>query len=464
MKKILLTTLALSLLATPLANANTNTNFSDLDEDHPRFNQIQWLARSGVVEGYPDGTFRPENCVNRAEFLKILYTTTYADTEVAAQTSNPFPDVDENAWYGDYVLSAYADGVISGYGDGTFKPDQCVTKPEVLKMASEAYYSDEQIKVELMYNFTLPNGVTEDAWFYKYYSFAQPMNLAVYDPEFTKDYPISFQGATRADVAETLWRFEALQTNDATLYTDRLSPSELFQRYMGLEEGLTFYYPTDWRVEDEYYYETAAGEQSDMATIILQSQFIPDHQITINQRMVDCGEGEFQATCLETEAGYTISSYDPPEANLKVMKKIQSTLERNDFQESWVLFDEPGAPVSFNYPSSWSATYNEDQNSIHVSSPQIYTNSEAPISIILPFTSSEEYEETNKSQFQDGYIDILENTIDVGYPAKHYRMHGWDFHIIQKGEISVSAGAEGDLSPRQVRNLTQLLDSIQVVN
>lgn len=325
MKKILLTTLALSLLAAPLASANTNINFSDLDEDHPRFNQIQWLARSGVVEGYPDGTFRPENCVNRAEFLKILYTTTYADTEVAAQTSNPFPDVDENAWYGGYVLAAYADGVISGYGDGTFKPDQCVTKPEVLKMASEAYYSDEIINRDHSYNGEMPNGVTKDAWFYKYYSFAHPMNLAVYDPEFTKDYPISFQGATRADVAETLWRFQSLRDSDAEYYEEnQTQPKEIFMEYQGIDEMLTFYYPSEWDITEDYFYETAGGETSEKATIILEDR-VSEEIISINLRQVQCID-QFGATCLETDIGYSISSVAPSRATLKAMQKIQSTL------------------------------------------------------------------------------------------------------------------------------------------
>lgn len=324
MKKLLTLSLATSLFLSPVANANMNLYFSDLEDNHPQFNQIQWLARSGVVEGYQDGSFRPDECVNRVEFLKMLYVAN--GFTLQENITNPFPDVDENAWYSSYVLSAYADGIISGYGDGTFKPEQCVTKPEVLKMASEAYYSDEEINVGLQVG-GFPISVDNDDWFFKYYNFAFPKNLAVYDAEFTINQPIGTQGATRGDVAETLWRFEAVQTNDTTFYSDDLAPRELFQKYMGLEQDLTFYYPLTWEVADEYYYETAAGVQSDMATILLQSVFIPNEaQIAINQRMVTCGEEEYEATCLETEAGYTISSFNPSEMTLQVMKKIQSTL------------------------------------------------------------------------------------------------------------------------------------------
>lgn len=327
MKKILTLSVALSLLAAPITNANaTVIYFTDLEASDPQYNQIQWLARSGILQGYPDGSFRSGACINRAEFLKVLYLTTQADLNT--EGTNPFPDVEEDQWYYLYVMSAYNDGVVSGYEDGTFGPANCVTKPEVLKMTSEAYYADEEIN-EDPYAGGFPIKISQDDWFFNYYNFAFPRNLAVVDPEFTINQPIASQGATRGDVAETLWRFQSLRDSDTEYYEEnQTQPKEIFQKYMGLEQDLTFYYPQDWRVEDEYYYQTAAGEQSDMATIILQSQFIPEHQIAINQRMVDCGEEEFQATCLETEAGYTISSYDPPEANLKVMKKIQATLER----------------------------------------------------------------------------------------------------------------------------------------
>lgn len=326
MKKQIILALALVAIMLPMASASDNREvyFTDLEVENPQYNQIQWLARSGILQGYPDGTFRSGTCINRAEFLKVLYLTTQSELDPSG--TNPFPDVDASQWYYPYVMTAYNDGVVSGYEDGTFGPANCVTKPEVLKMASEAYYSDEEINEDLNVG-GFPIEISQSDWFFNYYNFAIPRNLAVFDVEFTFNQPIASQGATRGDVAETLWRFEALQTADALVYdSSTTSPREIFQEYTGIDEMLTFYFPVQWYVEDEFFYETAAGETSEMATITLQHQMMPSDQISINERMVMCGDTADTATCLETEIGYTISSFNPSPATLKTMEKIQSTL------------------------------------------------------------------------------------------------------------------------------------------
>lgn len=323
MKKVLLLSLALGLLISPIANANMDVYFTDLEVDNPQYNQIQWLARSGILQGYPDGSFRSGVCVNRAEFLKVLYLTT--QQELNSTGENPFPDVDETQWYFPYVMSAYNDGVVSGYEDGTFGPANCVTKPEVLKMASEAYYTDEEINVPLNVG-GFPIEISENDWFFNYYNFAIPKNIAVFDVEFTFNQPIASQGATRGDVAETLWRFQALQDSDSLVFDTSVSaPREIFQEYMGVDEMLTFYFPVQWEIMDDFFYETAGGAMSEMATINLINSVTQD-EININERMVQCGDDEFSFTCLETEIGYTISSFDPTPATLRAMEKIQSTL------------------------------------------------------------------------------------------------------------------------------------------
>ncbi len=355
MKKIILLSLAIGLLAAPIANANsTEVYFTDLDTDHPQYNEIQWLARSGIIQGYPDGSFRAEECVNRAEFLKLLYLTTEMDA--VQRVENPFPDVNENAWYGNYVLAAYQDGVVSGYGDGTFQPESCVTKPEVLKMASEAYYTDEDINVPLNTDDPMPNGVTQDAWFFKYYNFAMPKNLAVYDEEFTELYPITFQGATRGDVAETLWRFQALQDNNQAVFSSQTSaPQEIFQQYQGVDEMLSFYFPADWEITADYFYETAGGAVSEKATIELMTPI--GDEVIINGRMIQCGALEdFEARCYETKLGYLIATFSPSGDIFDGIHKIKETLtyESPEFQdEPLVRYEWEEQGLSLNIPKSY---------------------------------------------------------------------------------------------------------------
>lgn len=324
MKKILISILTLALLvpSTAFAGDNTNRDFSDLSSDHPQYNYIQWLARSGVIQGYPDGSFQAANCVQRVEFLKMLLEA--RSIELDASVDNPFPDVDMNQWYGPYVLEAFERGIIQGYADGTFQPDACVSKPEVLKMTMVEYIGDDfQAATE---GPELLNGVTDNTWFYKYFDYALPRNLVVYEEDFTVNQPISFQGGTRGDVAETLYRFVARETNDADIFESNMQPRELYTRYQGIDEMLDFFFPTQWDITEDFFYETAAGVKSEMATIELSFAFDPSVKITINERMVSCGTEEYQATCLETEAGYTISSINPSQATLSAMKKIQQTL------------------------------------------------------------------------------------------------------------------------------------------
>jgi len=87
-----------------------------------------------VLSGYPDGTFGPDKTVNRAEFLKIVLGAQGGDV-TSASSPTGFRDVDENAWYTPYVRYGKQQGIVQGYPDGSFKPEQPVNFAEALKMA-----------------------------------------------------------------------------------------------------------------------------------------------------------------------------------------------------------------------------------------------------------------------------------------------------------------------------------------
>ena len=93
----------------------------------------------GIIEGYPDGTLRPNQPINRAEALKILLLTANAD-RILADLGSPdlphalFPDVPTNAWFAGYVVKGQALGLIEGYHDGTFRPEQPITRAEAAKI------------------------------------------------------------------------------------------------------------------------------------------------------------------------------------------------------------------------------------------------------------------------------------------------------------------------------------------
>lgn len=110
--------------------------FSDLTETHRHYHSLSYLEWEGVIGGYSDGTVRPDNQINRAELVKILVEGLNKSTN--STHKNCFPDVKEE-WYARYVCYALDNDWIAGYPDGTFKPSQNVNKAEALKIIMNAF-------------------------------------------------------------------------------------------------------------------------------------------------------------------------------------------------------------------------------------------------------------------------------------------------------------------------------------
>ncbi len=96
---------------------------------------IERLAARTIVRGLPDGTFRPERLVTRAEFTAMLVRALGLRLE---PTQRSFKDVNSSSWYGAYVSTAHGHQLIRGYGDHTFRPMQVLTIQEGLEMLGNA--------------------------------------------------------------------------------------------------------------------------------------------------------------------------------------------------------------------------------------------------------------------------------------------------------------------------------------
>lgn len=103
-------------------------NFSDVNSDDWFNNAISTLANAGILIGYSDGTFRPNEPITRAELVKIAVSF-YSSDAIGAE----FSDTDGH-WADVYINAAYALEFINGYGDGTFKPDQDIKRAEAMKI------------------------------------------------------------------------------------------------------------------------------------------------------------------------------------------------------------------------------------------------------------------------------------------------------------------------------------------
>jgi hypothetical protein len=106
--------------------------FKDVPQDSWAANYISHLAGEGLVGGYPDGTFRPNNSITRAEFAKIIILG-------LKESPNPtykgyFKDVSSSHWAVGYIERAKELGIISGYPDQTFRPNNFITRAEIAKM------------------------------------------------------------------------------------------------------------------------------------------------------------------------------------------------------------------------------------------------------------------------------------------------------------------------------------------
>ncbi len=126
--------LALALLLT-LAVASQALAFTDLTNSSVETQKaVDQLAELGILNGYIDDTFRPDDSINRAEFAKVASLALSQKTGVtlgAVQELN-FADVSNNAWYAKDVANAVALGLMQGDAEGTFRPTDTVSQAEVI--------------------------------------------------------------------------------------------------------------------------------------------------------------------------------------------------------------------------------------------------------------------------------------------------------------------------------------------
>lgn len=117
-------TMFYNLLADKTGDVKT---FTDVPANQWYAQAVMTLAGKGVISGYPDGTFKPNAPITRAEFVTMAMNFANADKGTACS----FPDVPQNMWYYGAVAGATQNGWISGYPDGTFGPDRYITRAEV---------------------------------------------------------------------------------------------------------------------------------------------------------------------------------------------------------------------------------------------------------------------------------------------------------------------------------------------
>ncbi len=174
--------------------------FLDVKSDNEFGEYIESLKDKGIIGGYKDGSFKPDNKINRAELLKLLAVAAEADVE-EDKLKDCFLDV-KTEWFAGYVCYAKNKNWVRGFDDGSYKPAQDVTKAAALKMILEAL------------DFDLPETVTEkpfndvpvDSWFAPYVTVAKENGIVKTAENFEPNHEVS-----RAEFSKMLYKAMLIQ-------------------------------------------------------------------------------------------------------------------------------------------------------------------------------------------------------------------------------------------------------------
>ena len=210
---------------------------------------VDMLTALGVIDGYEDGSFQPNETVTRAEMAKMIYTIRNGGNATVTQYEGyktPFADVENTGhWAKGYIAYCYANGIIDGKSATSFDPDATVTGTEAAKMALVLIGYDAERA-----------GLEGSSWT------TNTINLATQKDLF-KDFSISITGGCDRQYAaqllyNTLWACTVRWSSDAESYQDVVEYDHsddgvtakplnvtVAKRYMGLEELVGTYHGND---------------------------------------------------------------------------------------------------------------------------------------------------------------------------------------------------------------------------
>ncbi len=132
---LLVVAIMLSSVGVFAADTSKSITFSDVPAGTKVADAVAKLVGYGVINGYEDGTFKPDNTITRAEFAAII--TRFKGIDGAGDTVTGFSDLDNDsssAWARPYVKAAADAGIINGFEDGTFRAKEPVTYEQAVKM------------------------------------------------------------------------------------------------------------------------------------------------------------------------------------------------------------------------------------------------------------------------------------------------------------------------------------------
>lgn len=159
----------------------TGKVFPDVTPERWAVLEIEFMTNDGVISGYPNGTFGPENKLTRAEFASLIYR--FVGLEYKGQES-VFSDVSEDHWAHNYILALYETGLVAGYGDGTFGPENNITRAEVMTVMNKILGRKPYPAYIKTLDYNPFNDLISSKWYY----------VDVIEATITHDYYLNDQG------------------------------------------------------------------------------------------------------------------------------------------------------------------------------------------------------------------------------------------------------------------------------
>ncbi len=200
--------------AAAVVTTNRPKIFADVGGSSSSYDAIKYVKQQSVFGGYEDGTFKPDQVISRVEVLKVALKTANRQLLNTSGTLS-YADIDAKAWYVPYIATAQQNGIASGYIGGFFKPNQNVTRGEFLKIL----LLSAPVSIDPIVNASPYTDVAVSDWYAVFAQFAKQKNLLPGGgAEFKPNEEI-----TRAEVAEIIYRLLLVMKTGASTYTAGLA-------------------------------------------------------------------------------------------------------------------------------------------------------------------------------------------------------------------------------------------------
>lgn len=210
MRKILSFLLTTLLIFTMLPQAFAASGFTDVPRSHWAYEAIMDMADRGIISGYNDRMFRPDNKITRAEFAKIMIAAADIDIDRSSSVSQTFKDVNKRHWA--YYYVELAKSYLTGYKSGStylYKPDEYAVREDiaVALVRLMGYDRTQSADLDLLDNFRDEDDISKALRPYIALAVKNDLIKGFNDRTFRPLAPI-----TRAEAASLLYRAKLDET------------------------------------------------------------------------------------------------------------------------------------------------------------------------------------------------------------------------------------------------------------